>query len=149
MPIAKFWSVSEEPSNAASEAFISACARLNDGVPDEGGFRALLTDDFHYEDRRRGHLMGRADAENFHASVASAWQSGAGIPQWQVQGVLAVRGERYAVIRYAQDYGNGMGSESLGLLGLDATLTRGQVQMDFDVDDLDAAVAELDLLAGP
>jgi hypothetical protein len=42
------------------------------------------------------------------------------------------------------DYGNGMLSETINVIGLDATLSLLQRQVYFDFDDVEGAIAELD-----
>lgn len=107
----------------------------------------MLTDDFLYEDRRPGRVLGEVDADNYPRFIMSTWQTGAGEPQFRVGGVSAVRGERFAVCRFDLVYGNGMTTENLHLIGLDATLTLQQAAIDFDAEDIDGAIAELDRLS--
>jgi hypothetical protein len=65
-----------------------------------------------------------------------------------VREVLAVRGERLAALAYRLDYGMGMVRESILVMGLDATLSLMHRGIEFDVDDFDAAIIELDRLHG-
>jgi hypothetical protein len=138
--------VSDELSNAASEYFVAACAFLSCGVPD-WDIRAQLTDDYRYEDHRRGHILGEIDADTWQRFILSTWQTGAGEPRFAVQGVLAVRDDRFAASRLDVDYGNGFVAESIHVIGLDPTLTLVQAASDYDVDDVDEAIAELDRLS--
>lgn len=138
--------MSEEPSNAASEYLVAACAFLSCGIPD-WDIRAQLTDDFHYADHRRGRILGEIDANTWQRFILSTWQTGAGDPQFAVHGAHAVRGDRFAACRLDVDYGNGWIAESIHLLGLDPTLTLVQTVSDYDVDDIDEAIAELDRLS--
>jgi hypothetical protein len=64
-----------------------------------------------------------------------------------VPGVLAVRGDRFAACRLDLDYGNGWVQDHVMVIGLDVTLTLLQVAIDFDADDVDGAIAELDRLS--
>jgi hypothetical protein len=139
--------VSDEPSNAASEFHRNALARFNErGSPPEGFVRAGLTDDFAFEDRRSGPSFPDADAEAMPKVVASMWQTGAdGQPRWERE-TLAVRGERFAAVAVQTDFGNGMLLETINVIGLDATLSLVQRQVQFDRDDVDGAIAELDHL---
>jgi hypothetical protein len=139
-------SVSDEPSNTASKFLRNAYAFLTEaGSPSEKWVRAGLTDDFVSEDRRRGLSFPDADAESLPKVVFSMWQTGAGQPRWSTE-TLAVRGERFAAVAIQTDYGNGMLTEYIGVIGLDATLSRVQREVDFDRDDIDGAIAELDRL---
>ena len=55
-------SVSDEPSNAASEFLRNATAFFTEREPSEEAVRAGLTDDFFFENRRRGVSFPDADA---------------------------------------------------------------------------------------
>jgi len=139
--------VGDEPSNAASRYLSNVCAVFTEfGLPSEDEVRAGLADDFAYEDRRRVFRFPDADVGSYPVFVGSVWQTGAGgQPRFEVE-TLAVRGERFAVIGIEIDYGNGMLAESVHVFGLDATLSLLQRDVDFDLDDLDGAIAELDRL---
>ena len=60
--------------------------------------------------------------------------------------IIAVRGERLVAARLAVDYDIGFVLEAIQVLELDATVTRVQRAFDFDVDDVDTVIAELDRL---
>ena len=139
--------MSDEPSNITSEGMRKALALLTEaGSPSEEWLRAGLTDDFVYEDRRSGLSFPDADAESFPNSVLSMWQTGAdGQPRFEPK-TLAVRGERFAAATIQLDFGNGMLIESVHLLALDPNLALVQHVVDFDIDDIDGAIAELDRL---
>jgi hypothetical protein len=55
-----------------------------------------------------------------------------------------VRGERFAALVVQTDYGNGFLRENISVIGLDATLSKLQRHVDFDLDNVDGAIAELD-----
>lgn len=139
--------MSDDPSNAASRFLRNAYASLSErGSPSEQGVRAALTHDFAYEDRHRGVNFPTADAESYPKILRSAWQTGAGgQPRIETE-TLAVRGERFAALAVTIDYGNGMLRETIHVVALDATLSLVQRGLDFDVDDVDGALAELDRL---
>ena len=102
-------SVSDEPSNAASEFLRNAFAFFTEaGSPSEEVVRAGLTDDFAYEDRRSGPSFPDADAESFPKFVVSHLANRCcGQPRCEHE-TLAVRGERFAAVAVQPDYGNGM-----------------------------------------
>ena len=76
--------------------------------------------------------------------IETLWQTGTGgQPRFEAE-TLAVRGERFAAVAAQTDYGNGMLTESIHVVGLDATLSVLQRQVYFDRDDVDRAIAELD-----
>ena len=147
-PVVRVASVSDEPSNAASKFIRSAGASVSErgSPPAEEWVRAGLTDHFAYEDRRSGPSFPDADAQSFPKIIESTWQTGAaGRPRIDSE-MLAVRGERFAAVAVQTDYGNGMRSDYIQVIGLDATLTMLQRMVDFDSDDVDRAIAELDRL---
>jgi len=144
-PVDRVASMSDEPSNAASISLRNTYALLSEAAspPSEKWVRAGLTDDFAYEDRRSGPSFPDADAESFAKFLLTMWQTGAGQPRWEPE-TLAVRGERFAAVAVQMDYGNGMLGDFIVVIGVDATLITAQRMVSFDVDDVDAAIAELD-----
>ncbi len=139
--------MSGEPSNSVSEWMRGTYAVLNDfESPPHEMIRSSFTGDFVYEDRRRGALFPVMDAELVAEALASFWDTGAGRPRFTVPGIVAVRGERLVAARLVVDYDIGFVLEAIQMLQLDATVTRVQRAFDFDVDDVDTAIAELDRL---
>jgi hypothetical protein len=108
--------------------------------------RASLTDDFLYHDRRSLPILPVADAELFLEVVGSIWETGVGRPRLAVPEIVAVRGEDLVAGRIELDYGNGMITESVEVMLLDGSLKLLRRAADFDVDDIGAAVDELDRL---
>ena len=145
LTVGRVASVGDEPSNAASEAVLFLVAVFGEGRPPEDLVRAALADDFAYQDRRRGWTFPDADVASYPKVILSIWQTGAGQPRFETR-TLAVRGERLAAIAVTIDYGNGMVVESIKVCGLDATASLVQHDIDFDLDDVDGAIAELDRL---
>jgi hypothetical protein len=146
-PVARVASVSDEPTNAASEYVRNAFAFVTEhGSPTEELLRAGLTDDFTFEDRRSGLSFPDADADSWPKMIETLWRTGAdGQPRFEAE-TLAVRGERFAAVAAQTDYGNGMLTESIHVVALDATLSVLQRQIYFDRGDIDGAMAELDRL---
>ena len=138
--------VDGEQTNAASEWWRAANRFLNGRKSPPDDVRSSLTDDFTYSDRSGGSIFPDLDAEGFARFVGAGWAAGAGQPVNTVREVVAVRGERVAAVTAYYDYGNGMGREILTVVGLDPSLRRLHRVIDFDADDLDAAIAELDRL---
>jgi hypothetical protein len=138
--------MSDQPSNAASERQRRVMAALNrvESRPKDGWIRAGLSDDFSSEDRRRGPSFPDGDADSYARSVASSWEVGSGHPRFALRETVAVRDERFAACVLEIDYGNGMISETLHVIGLDPTMRLIQRTVEFDTDDVDGAVAELD-----
>jgi hypothetical protein len=136
-----------EPSNAASDFLRIVLAGFTErGSPPEKVVRAGLADDFVHEDRRRGPTFPDGGAESYTKVILSLWQTGApGQPRWEHE-TLAVRGERFAAVAVQTVYGNGMRNEALQVIGFDATLSQFQLIVDFDIHDVEGAIAELDRL---
>lgn len=63
-----------------------------------------------------------------------------------VRGALGVRGDRFAACRLNLDDGNGWVHESVIVIGLDSTLTMVQLLIDFEPEDVDGAIVELNRL---
>jgi hypothetical protein len=144
--VVRIASVSDEPSNTASERLRDVFALFTEfGLPPEEVVRAWLTDDYVHEDRRRGPSFPDADAESWPRMLGTIWETGAGRPRFQAE-ILAVRGDRFAAALLQLDYGNGSLFESIHVVALDATLSLAQRAVEFDIDDADGAIAELDRL---
>jgi hypothetical protein len=114
--------------------------------PEDGQIRAGLSDDFSSEDRRHGPTFPNGDADTYARFVASSWEVGSGHPRFLLRETVSVRGERFAACLLEIDYGDGMISETLHVLGLDPTMRLMQRTIEFDVDDRVGALAELDRL---
>jgi hypothetical protein len=137
----------DEPlTNAVVEYKLMLCdamnSRLEAPAPDQHPF----TDDFVFEDRRTGGIsMGRLDGPGFAQVVSHNWGLGEQRPQYSIVEVVAVRGQRSAAAIERTDYGN-WATEYVSCTQLDPTLTLQHRYIIFDVDDRDAAIAELDRL---
>jgi hypothetical protein len=138
--------MSDGPKNAASEWMRNAVRFLNGSESPPTDVRSSLTGDFTYEDRRSGPNFPALDAETYPRFIESSWETGAGQPRNDVREVLAVRGQRFAALIFRVDYGNGMVRESITVIGLDTTLRLLHRSVDFDDDDVDGAIDELDRL---
>lgn len=134
--------MSDEPlTNAAVEFLGELFART---VEQPSG-HVQVTDDFFYEDRQSGGVnFGRIDAAGFREFVSTAWDVGTGRPRWTVQRVIAIRGQLSAAMNVSLDYGDDMFVDNILLFQLDANHELMHRLMVFDLDDVDAAVAELD-----
>lgn len=105
-----------------------------------------LTDDFRRDDRRR--LIGLPDQgpAGFVDGIRSFFELGFGQPTFSVVRVMAVRGERLALTHVRIEFPGGETMEWLTLVQLAADLERMEVEVDFDLEDNAAALAELDLM---
>ena len=135
--------MSAEPRNAASEMVRSRLPLLGDPA----AVRLLadeLSDDFSAEDRRRLIGLPRIGRDDWAEAVNSWSELGAGRGRSSLAQVIAVRGERLVLFRARATYPDGREVESLGLAQFDELVQRLQRSMQFDPDDVDAALSELD-----
>ena len=141
--------MSDEPlTNAAVEFIRRGHASMNAAEsPSTGEMSESVSSDFVYEARNSlGVDFGPSDWPEFLGSI---WHVSAGRPKFSELQVLAVRGQRCAVITARIDYGDDAFSEYLHCIVLDAELQRLQRIVSFDSDrpdDRAAAIAELDRL---
>ncbi len=136
--------VPDEPlTNAAAELLRAATENLNtlDGPPTR---TTVTSEDVTFDDRRSGGVnFGTVESSEWLAFVASIWDVGTGRPHFSIPEVVAVRGQRCAAAVWAYDYGDDWADAEI----LCIRLTRsGMIDraVAFDVDDPDAAIAELD-----
>jgi hypothetical protein len=135
--------MSDEPlTNAAVEwlraMFDATTERPRDPVH-------YLSDDFFFEDRQTGPVnYGRVDAAGWLDFVVTAWDAGGRQVRWSITKVIAVRGQRSAAMVLRLDYGNGTYSDSIQCFQMDPTLHRMHRFVGFDLEAVDAAIAELD-----
>jgi hypothetical protein len=113
---------------------------------DPADLELSLPPGFVYEDRRSGMNFGALTADEFRDLIASTWEVGSDQRRWSIGGVIATRGERLALVEFQIDYGDGSVFESIQLLQIDQTLSSWLRIVDFDVHDLEAAIAELERL---
>jgi len=58
--------------------------------------------------------------------------------------IMAIRGHRCAAVAFTMDYGNDVITDALEVIRLDSQFVNLQLLVAFDLDDRDAAIAELD-----
>ena len=117
-----------------------------DGLASLVDIEATFTDDFTWADHRRIVSHGHGDDPvEFLRSVETAWQSDLPHPARSITEVIAVRGDRTAAFFFRTDYGDYV-SDDLSVIHLSADLRRLRRRVQFDVDDRDAAIAEVERL---
>ena len=133
--------------NAAREFIASTFAPvLKAGRPPKAA--ALISDDFSYLDRRSGPAnMGRLDEADWPTFVSLVWELGTGDPRLSVGETVGQRGEALAAALVEIDYGNGFSVEFITLFQLNDSLSHVRRIIDFDLDDVDSAIAALDELS--
>ena len=109
---------------------------------------ATLPPDFVFEDRRSTINFGQMDAPEFQKYVAASWGLGDEPPQRSITEVLAVRGQRSAAYLQLLDLGNGSVVESVYCIRLTPDLQLPERSVQFDIEDVDEAIAELDRMHG-
>ena len=136
----------DEPSrNAASDLMVAMLERISsfDEWPETA---PRVSADFVLDDRRRGGFgLGRVDREAAMAYSATAWKVGHGPPIQKVRRLIATVGDRLvaAVVETDSDQWK---SESITVWQIDSQSRNLQIAVMFDVDDVDAALAEIDRL---
>jgi hypothetical protein len=106
---------------------------------------APVTEDFLYTDRRSGGAnYGSLDASGWQKLITETWRVGSSRPSFAVVDVVAVRGEWSAAVVELTDFGDDATMEFITCFQLDADSRLVRRHVNFDLDDRDAAVAELD-----
>lgn len=102
---------------------------------------------FVIEDRRAVVSHPDGDAAGLAERFRLTSELGMGAPQIDVPEVVAVRGERLAAVRIAVTFDGGAARmDSIGVVRFDPTVTRLERIVQFDEDDVSAAIVELDRL---
>jgi len=110
------------------------------------GPESFLAEDFTYVDRRTGGVnFGALSSAGSLAMLASAWDVGSGRPHFSVGEVVAVRGEESALVIFVIVYDDGNRTDMLHVQHLDRDMRWRRI-VQFDLDDVEAAIAELDQL---
>ena len=133
-----------EPSNAASERLRAEMPRWDDPDYVNTAGREVLAVGFSREDRRRLIAMPTGDVDGYLKSFDAWYEIGDGRPKFNVEEVIGVRGERLVLTRTRVEYVSGQATEFLYLFQFDQRIDQVEKQIAFDLDDVDAAVAELD-----
>jgi hypothetical protein len=107
-------------------------------------FTPPLTDDFVLDDRRSGFNNGLIDAATYPELIRSTWDVGSGRPSWSILDVIAVRGQRIAAMSIVIGYGNDMHTDAIICVRFDTQRQLQQRLVVIDIDDRDAAIAEVD-----
>ena len=105
----------------------------------------VVTSDFVLDDRRTLGL-GEVEHDVAMAYSAAAWNVDAGRPRLQVEKLVGTRGERLVAAQVDTVYEDGSESSALMVWRLGPNLRDLNLCVMFDLDDVDAATAELDRL---
>jgi ketosteroid isomerase-like protein len=134
----------DEPRNAASEA-AEVMTELAFAREDLDEFLAMVAEDFVQRDRRKlvGSTTEVGKAE--YAQIAAFFVHEAGLES-RHRKVLAVRGDHLVLTRIVDRYRDGSMREFLGVEHFTGDPVQTHRAVMFDLDDLDAALAELDRL---
>jgi len=139
--------MADEPTtNPAAEGLHVTFERLN-ALAEPPDVAATITEDFSFEDHRSGGVnFGRLDASGWSKFMNSLWGLDSGQVHRSIIDVIAVRGERSAAVAVRIDYGSGNFNDFILCQRLDPSLSRVERIAHYDIDDADAALAELDRL---
>lgn len=138
--------VDGEPRNAASDLTRLLMPRLSDSEfldawPDRS------TDGFAMQDRRRLVGLPTVDVYGFMDRLRDLYSLDAGAPEFSVEEVIAVRGKRSAVFRSRTAFPlREIYTDSIMLIRYDRPVWRTELLVQFDDDDVDSAIVELDRL---
>ena len=132
----------ESLTNAAVEFMRATILDMNLMERDE--YLAPLTDDFVMDDRRSGFNSGLIDTATYPELIRSTWDVGSGRPSWSILDVIAVRGQRIAAMSIVIGYGNDMHTDAIICVRFDPQRQLQQRLVVIDIDDRDAAIAEVD-----
>jgi len=137
----------DEPRNAASELARKIVHLLNDrDYVLSGGPSVTSAPGFTLIDHRRLALAPSEDVDQFPADI-EAYESLTGQwPDFVVREVVAVRGDRLVLYRMAVVFGETGEHEFTVVERFDKSLERVETSHLFAVEEVDAAIAELDRL---
>ena len=135
--------VASDPRNAASDRIFEGLATWRDPEAMAAAWEDHHSDNFVRVDRRR--LVASPDADRAgHLEGQLLWFGfGDGQPVFGAE-IIAVRGDRLALVRASVSYSDRQGREALSVVTYDAQVDKATRHVHFDLDDLDAALAELD-----
>ena len=137
--------MSDEPLTSAAVERVRDAYDVMNGLSEPPSITpGSYTDDFVYVDRRKGVNFGEGDASHFVRVLQLFWEVG-GQPHFSIVEVIAVRGEWSAAVLERVVYGGrDMYLEFITVVDLDPVGDRWRRLVDFDLDDREAAIAELD-----
>jgi hypothetical protein len=114
----------------------------------EGDSERSFAEDFKRIDRRRFVAAPEANRAEFLEQLRAWTRISGEQPRWNLREVFETAGERLACCRLAIEFSDGTSSEQVQVLLFDQSVTRLELIVSFDPEDIEAAVAELRLLAG-
>lgn len=135
----------ELPGNSASARVRETAPLWSDREFVRTSARSQFADDFVREDRRSVVALPTADAETYLAGFDAWFEIEDGRPSMAIERVIAVRGERCVLFRLSIQYESGFGGGSHLLVSrYDDRVHQIERLVAFDIEDEDAALAELD-----
>lgn len=102
-----------------------------------------LTEDFKRIDRRRFVAAPEANRAEFLEQLRAWTRISDEQPRWNLKEVFETAGERLACCLLAIEFSNGTSSEQIQVLVFDQSVTRIELLVSFDPDDVEIAVDEL------
>jgi hypothetical protein len=139
--------MSDEPLTNAAVEIVRRNVDAMNLLEDSSGFAPAFADGFVYDDRRRVVSFGVLDADGYTRALRLNWDVDSERPQIQLRDVIATRGSRLALLQMCIARSGGFYTTDFIMVFLvDATLSLPQRVVDFDIEERDAAMAELDRL---
>lgn len=135
-----------EPRTAAVDAVAEFLMMLEDHERSLSEWNRWFTDEFVREDRRDLIAMPTADAPTFQQQHLAWFEMGDENVNFELAEVVAVFGERLALTRTRIGYSSGFPVELLSVSQWNEKIDRVQKIVQFDGDDLDGALQELNRL---
>lgn len=136
--------VAVEPRNVAVERLRSITSRWTDWETLNVEWEGWYTEDFVREDRRRLINMPLADRATYLEHSRVWFELADGRPTFSVEHVVAIRGERLVAWTIEASYESAPSVRAVIVTQFDSAVLRVERQVHFDLEDVDAALAELD-----
>jgi len=135
-----------EPRNGAVNAVVEFLTMLEDHERSLNEWYRWFADGFVREDRRPLIAMPTADAATFHQQHLAWFEMGDENLSFEMTEVVAMFGERLALTRTRIGYSSGFPVEMLSVTQWTEETDRLHKIVQFDGDDVDGALQELDRL---
>ena len=135
-----------EPANGAVNAVAEFMAMLGDHERSLNEWDRWFADEFVREDRRQLIATPTGDAATFQQQHLAWFEMGLEDLNFEMTGVVAVFGDRLALTRSRIGYSSGFPVEMLSISQWTEEIDRLQRIVQFDADDVDVALQELDRL---
>lgn len=139
--------VRDEPRNAASDAVRAGWPATTLEVLTRQEALSAFDHEFVREDRRKLIGLPPANAQEYIKGMVEYFSlDDERAPEFVVDSIVAVRGDRLVLARLRIEFRSGWSSDFLVIVQQNASIDRLQKAIRFDTDDIDAAMTELERL---